>query len=107
MTQDEMIADFARLRAEKRAAVLEAAVEEAQEVGYQWITRSGVAARLGWSTGAVSRHFSPFVELKREVMREAVKRGILPIIAQGLAEQSPIAHSAEPELKRQALAPLA
>lgn len=103
MTQEEMIADFARRRTERRQAVLEAAITEAEENGYQWITRAGVAARLGWSESAVSNYFSPFVELKREVMREAVKRGILTILAQGLAEGSAIAHSADPDLKKRAL----
>jgi hypothetical protein len=43
-------------------------------------------------------------ELKEVVMAEAVKRGIVEIVAQGLAAGNPVARAASEEVKASALA---
>lgn len=87
--------------------ILEAAIECALADGYQWITRDGVAARAGVSPGTVNTAYTTMRDLKRAVLRTAVDRKILRIVAQGLADSHEIAVSAPPELKRAALASLA
>lgn len=95
----------ATMRTERDGRILEAAVELAKEPGtggYQWITRDLVAERAGVSVGSVNNAFGRMVELKRAVMREAVSREIVEIVAQGLADGSPIAAAAPPDLKARA-----
>lgn len=93
--------------AERKAAILAAAIEEAKEQGYQWITRDAVAKRAGVGAGSVNVAFGVMVELKRAVLREAVASRIAEIVAQGLADGHPIAKDADPDLKREAAALLA
>lgn len=90
----------------RRAQILAAAIEEAKAEGYQWITRDRVAARAGLSNGMVNRHFSTMVQLKRAVMREAVRLEILPLVAQGLADGNQHAKAAPERVKLAALATL-
>lgn len=94
------------MRTERDALVLEAAVAEALAVGYQWITRDDVAARAGVSNATVSNAYGKMTDLKRTVLREAVRRPVLAIVAQGLADRHPIALDAAPHVKEQALATL-
>lgn len=94
------------MKTDRDKKVLEAAIVEAREQGYQWITREAVAQRAGVSVGGVNNAFGTMVELKRAVMREAIQRPVLEIVAQGLAEGSPIAKDAPPDVKQQALASL-
>lgn len=89
---------------ERRAAILEAAIAEAKEQGYQWITRDAVARRAGVGAGSVNVAFGRMVELKREVLRQAVARRLVEIVAQGLADGHPIAKDAPSDLKTEAVA---
>lgn len=89
--------------AKRDAAVLAAGIALAKEVGYQWITRDDVARRARVSPGTVNNAFHPFVELKRAVLREAVRAGIVEIVAQGLADGHEIAKGAPPDLKERAV----
>lgn len=94
------------MRTERDARVLEAALAAAVEHGYQWITRDDVAARAGVSNATVSNAYGDMVDLKRRVLREAVARPVLAIVAQGLADRHAIALDAPPHVKEQALATL-
>lgn len=96
----------AAMRAGRQAKVLDAAIASALSVGYQWITREGVALLADVSEATVSNAFGTMVELKRAVLREAVARPIPVIVAQGLADQHAIALDAPPHVKEQALATL-
>lgn len=98
---------MARLKPEiRRAQILEFAVQAAREHGYQRITRDDVARRAGVSTGLVTRYFNTMPQLKRAVMRYAVRHEILEIVAQGLAAADPHARKASQELKQRAIATL-
>jgi len=100
----EFRAEEAAAKAARIAAVLEAAIAEAQADGYQWISRDAVAARAGLSAGSVSNAFGGMRALKRRVMVEACARPIPSIVAQGLADGSDIARNAAPSVKEAALA---
>ena len=93
-------------RDERSTNVLEAAVQAALVHGYQWITRDDVAERANVSTATVSNAFGTMPDLKRAVLREAVRRPVLAIVAQGLADRHQIALDAPPHVKEQALATL-
>lgn len=92
--------------AERKKQILDGAVEQAKRVGYQHVTRDAIAASVGVSAGLINLHFSTMTQLKRDIMRAAVKRKILSIIAQGLAAGDAHARKAPDDLKRLALASL-
>lgn len=91
-------------RARRNARILEAAISLAKADGYQWITRQAVAHRARCSVGSVNNAFGRMIELKRAVMRAALERELIDIIAQGLADGSPIAATASADLKQKASA---
>ena len=84
---------------ERRDQILKAAVDLAKEKGYHALTRDGVAVQAGVSFGLVTRYYGAIDTLKQKVMDEAVRTGILEIIAAGLAVGDPVARSAPSELK--------
>lgn len=91
----------------RNRSVLEAAVALASERGFRKYSRSEVAKRAGVADGGVNWAFGTMDGLHDAVMRAAVERGLLPIVAQGLALQHPTACAAPPDLKASALASLA
>lgn len=91
----------------RREAILDAAIAEALAVGLNKMRRDGVAARAGVAAGTVSHHFNTQTQLRRAVVREAVQRRVLRIIAQALADGDTCARNADPALKAEALATLA
>lgn len=84
--------------------ILDAAVELAKGIGYQWITRDQVAEAADVSAGTVNNAFGSMVGLKRAVLRHAVENGIVVIVAQGLADSHEIARGAPADLKARAAA---
>lgn len=88
---------------DRKPLLVNAALAAAAEHGYRRMTRDDVAAQGGVSAGLVSRYFGTMAKLRRTVMREAVKRGVASIVAEGLAERDPQAHKATDELKAAAL----
>lgn len=85
------------------AQILDAAVAIASEHGWRSITRDRVAERAFVAQGSVNAHFGTIDALRDAVMQAAVERGLLDIVAAGLAEQHPAARAAPPEVKRAAL----
>jgi len=94
---------WARKRAERDAAVLDAACAVALEHGLSSLTRRAVAIRSGKGAGTVNLAFGTMAELRDAVIREAVARPILPVLAQALAMGEPIARAAPETLRAQAL----
>lgn len=86
--------------------ILDAAIELAKADGYQWITRAQVCAKAGVSAGTVNNAYTDMRSLKRAVLSAAVERGIIEIVAQGLADSHPIAQAAPAEIKAQVAARL-
>ncbi len=83
--------------------ILGLAVELARHTGYNHLTRATVAGVAGVSEALVSHYFGSMDELKAAVMAEAVKRGVVEIVAQGLAAGNPAARSASEGLKQAAI----
>lgn len=91
---------------DRRALVLDAALHTAQRHGCRRMTRDQIAARAEVSPSLVSLYLGTMPKLRRLVMREAVKREIVPIVAEGLADRDPAALAASADLRRLAAAHL-
>jgi hypothetical protein len=71
------------------------------------VTRAAIAADAGCSSALISFYFGTMVQLRRHIMRAAIQRQNLPIIAQGLAVGDPHARRAPEALKQAAIASIA
>lgn len=98
------MAQQAKLEARERTAqILAAALKLAAKDGYNRITREAIAAAAGVSPGLVTHHMGTMVELRRSIMREAVRTECLPVIAQGLSAHDRHAGKAPHELQHRAV----
>ena len=89
---------------DRKAEILHAALLVAELKGYSHIQRSDVATAAGVSPARVSQLFNTMVQLRRAVMRHAIKTRHHKIIAQGLAVGDKQALKAPQELKQAAVA---
>ena len=87
--------------------VLDAAIATAKTMGYYAIRREDVASRANISPALVSHYFGTIEELRALVLKTAIKRGVLDILAQGLARKDPMATNAPQHLKDGAVSYLA
>ena len=92
---------------ERTAQILTSALKLAAQSGYARVTREALATAAGVSPALVSHHMGTMVELRRDIMREAIRVQNLRVIAQGLAARDAHARKAPPELQARALASLA
>jgi AcrR family transcriptional regulator len=91
---------------DRRNELFEHAVALATEHGYMMLRRSDIAERGGVAEALVSHYFGTMKALRRDVMRAAVKRKLLAIIAQGLAMSDQQALKAPADVQQQALCAL-
>lgn len=91
---------------ERRAAILDAAIEVAQANGWLTMTRRAVAQAAGIAEPTVSRYWPTIAVLRDAVMREAVARDIPALVAQGLVVKHPYTRRLSAEARREALATL-
>lgn len=82
--------------------ILDAGLALAKEKGFNKVTRTDVAARAGMGVGTINFHFGNMDQLQRKIMREAVNRGVLRVLAQGLAVKHPEALKAPDSLRERA-----
>lgn len=91
------------LNAEARAdELLEVAVRVAAERGWSKMTRACIAEAAQVSEGLVSARLGTMDALRRSVMRAAVKRRIVGIVAEGLALRDRHAAKADDDLRAEA-----
>lgn len=86
--------------------ILGAALDCALRDGYQWITRDDVARAAGVATGTVNTVYGSMRALKRAVLTAAVEKGIMEIVAQGLADRHEIVMAAPEDVRKAAAAHL-
>ena len=91
---------------DRRQLILEAAINLATADGYISLTRGAVASHAGISPALVTFYYLSTRLLLQAVMEEAVRREILPVIAEGLATRCPIALAAPPAVRQAAIAGL-
>lgn len=93
------------LRKEQIVAV---ALKLAEKHGYMAVTSDKVATEAGVSKGLVFNYFRTMPQLRRDIMRAAIKASppVLSVIAQGLAVNDAHARKAPDGIKSQAIATL-
>jgi len=92
------------MTARRNMIALEAACAVAHDEGLNALTRDKVARRAALASGSVTAAFGDMPGLRDAVMREAVSRPILSVLAQGLAARDAIACAAPADLRLAALA---
>jgi len=90
---------------ERIAQILTAALElsSTREGGYSRLTRDDIAVHIKIPPSLITYHLGTMAELRRDIMREAVRVSCLPVIAQGLACRDRHALKASDELRQLAL----
>lgn len=86
-----------------RPKILKAALTLAVSVGFNRLTRSQVAKEAEVAPGSVSYHFEDMKGLQTAVMREAIDKRNLAVVAQGLIARNRIALYAPADLRAEAL----
>ena len=89
-----------RLLPEIRAAdLLAAALRVATRNGWRTLTREAVATEAQVSPGLVSLHLGTVDNMRRDVMRAAIRERCVRVVAEGLALNDRHARKAPDELK--------
>jgi AcrR family transcriptional regulator len=88
----------------RRDQILDAALALARKGNYMNITRDRIALQAGVSPGTVSGYFGTMPNLRRDIMRAAIRAGAVEVVAQGLANRDKQALKAPAELKAAAAA---
>lgn len=94
-------------KAERRAELLDAALHIAERIGADKVTHDHVAQHAEVTRTLVIHYFGTAPQLRRDIMRAAVKRRIVPIVARGIALRDAHALKADDALRGLALAHLA
>jgi AcrR family transcriptional regulator len=93
--------------ADRHALILAAALRISRLHGYQKVTRADIALAAECSEALVSSYLGTMVQVRRAVIRAAIKNRDLIVLAQALAAKDSHAQKAPDELKRAAVATLA
>lgn len=88
---------------DRKLQILDAMLDEAEVSGYARLTREAIATRALCSPNLVSNYFKTMPQLRRTLMRQAIRQERLKIIAQGVVLQDPHALEAPEDLRRRAL----
>lgn len=88
----------------RREQILMAALEIARRDSYLTMTRDEVAAHAGVGPSTVNAIFGTMDALRQEVMRAAILREVVEIVADGLRQRDPIARKCPASLKQKAAA---
>lgn len=89
---------------QRRAELLAAALDLAETRGADRITHDHVAIAAGVARSLVIHYFGTATQLRRDVMRAAVKHRRVAIVARGLALRDPHALKADEALRAEASA---
>lgn len=90
--------------AARKDQIFAVALKVAERNRYDQMTRDQIATAAGVSVGLISTYFGTMANLRRDIMRHAVKQRILSIVAQGLLANDQYAKRAPEELRRAAFA---
>ena len=87
----------------RKEEILSAALIIASNSHYTKVTREQIATKAGVSGPAVQYHFKTMTQLRKELMRAAVKQECLPVVAQGYMAKDPFVLRASEDLRRRAI----
>lgn len=88
---------------DRRIEILDAAMRVSRIHGYQNATRKDIADLAECSEALVSSYFGTMTQVRRTIMRAAVKQRDLTIVAQGIVANDSYALKAPLELRKAAL----
>ncbi len=91
-----------KLASDRRDEVLEVALALSIEGCYRNVTRQDIAERIGITPQAIQHHIGTMADLRRDIVRAAVRTVCLPVIAQAMAYKDPHVMKAPAELLAQA-----
>jgi AcrR family transcriptional regulator len=89
--------------AQRKKQLFEIAIEMAVKYGYRNLKRKMIAEQVGCSTALVSKYFLSIGHLRRDILNAAIRREVIPIIAEGIAAKEPRFKRIKPELKQKAI----
>ena len=92
--------------ADRKACILEAAITAAQKQSFSGLRLHHIATAADCSNALVVSYFGTMTKMRRAVMRAAITRQILPIIANGVATGDPTALKVDKALRTKAMATL-
>lgn len=87
----------------RKELLLCTAIDIAIRHGYQKLTRDKIAKEAEVSTGLINKYFGTIAKLKKAVLKAAIEREIIEIIAQGLGTREPMILKASSAVKQKAL----
>jgi len=90
--------------AARKEDILAAALPLAERKGYAKVTRDEIAAAAKVSGPVLHYHFGSMEQLRRSLMRYAVKNGCLKVIAQGIVANDPQALKVDDATRKRAMA---
>lgn len=90
----------------RRHDLILVAVELAKMYGYSRITRDEIAKKAGVAMGTVTNKLGTMTQVRRAIVRYAIRTEVLSIIAQAVVAADPLVLKIKPGLKKQALASL-
>lgn len=87
---------------QRRKQLLAIALHQAEQVGFQNVTRLSIATEGGVAVGTVSKVFGTMPNMKRDIMRAAIHVENLTVLLQGIVANDPHALKAPEELQQKA-----
>jgi AcrR family transcriptional regulator len=87
----------------KREMILYAAVNLALQHGYCRITRDDIAEAAGVSSGLVNHYFETIDKIRKEIIKTAIDKNIVELVAQGLGMRDREVLKAPPHVRQSAL----
>lgn len=88
---------------DRQKQILDAALDQAQQLGFSRFTRRDVAQAVGVAGPLVTHYCGTMDQLREEVMRMAIRGKVLSVIAEGIVARDPIARKAPKKLRDEAL----
>lgn len=89
--------------ADRKEAIMNAALAAAVNCGYQSVTRKTVAEFAGCSEALVSAYFGTMVQMRQKIVLAAIEQCNLYVIAQAIVAKDPRVKHAPAELQELAL----
>ena len=87
---------------DRKEHILHAALTVARNRGFNRMDRAAIASQAGVTPALITKYYTTMTQMRRAVMRAAVKREIVEIIAYGIGARDKHALRASDELKQRA-----
>ncbi len=84
--------------------MIEKALAVAEKVGFSSLTRTRVAEACGVSPGLINYRFGTLAAMQRDIVRAAIRKESLAVIAHVIAVGHPLAKKIDPDLRQKAIA---